>query len=236
MEQELANDCPLGRWKFMTRIICLANSLKYGDRCIAGIDPTIRQWVRPWSDLADGRITLEMRLIDDQEPALLDILEIPLAETGPLTWNFESENRSLLPGAWQRVSRAQPADVLPYCGEYAHILHNDEKFVTVSFLKSLPVAERRTLQLVYAKAVSVRSKAKPQGGRSWKGTLTTPTGQQITDAIITDPAFIDRLETDDLPQNPCLVTVSLSLPYRPAAGWEGDDPCWKLISGVIELA
>lgn len=219
----------------MTRIICLANSLKYGDRCIAGIDPATGDWIRPMSDLADGRITSEMQLIDDQEPALLDILEIPLAQTGPSIWDYESENRSLLSGAWQRVGKAQPAEVLQYCGEYSNILHNDEKFVTVSYLKSLPAAERRTLQLVYATAISVRSKAKTQGGRSWKGSLTTPTGQQITDAIITDPVLIDRLETGNLPQSPCLVTVSLSMPYRPANGWQGDDPCWKLISGAIEL-
>jgi len=28
--------------------------------------------------------------------------------------------------------------------------------------------------------------------------------------------------------------VSLSMPWRPD-DWEGDDPCWKLIAGVIEL-
>ncbi|WP_332955721.1 hypothetical protein [Microcoleus sp. AR_TQ3_B6] len=36
------------------------------------------------------------------------------------------------------------------------------------------------------------------------------------------------------PQKACLVTVSLSMPWRPD-DWEGDDPCWKLIAGVVEL-
>lgn len=36
------------------------------------------------------------------------------------------------------------------------------------------------------------------------------------------------------PGKACLITVSLSMPWRPD-GWEGDDPCWKLIAGVIEL-
>ncbi|WP_255532405.1 hypothetical protein [Microcoleus sp. LEGE 07076] len=31
-----------------------------------------------------------------------------------------------------------------------------------------------------------------------------------------------------------MVTVSLSMPWLPD-DWEGDDPCWKLIAGVIEL-
>ncbi len=30
--------------------------------------------------------------------------------------------------------------------------------------------------------------------------------------------------------------ISLSLPHRPSDDWEGDDPCWKLIAGVIELS
>jgi hypothetical protein len=28
--------------------------------------------------------------------------------------------------------------------------------------------------------------------------------------------------------------VSLSMPWRPD-DWEEDDPCWKLIAGVVEL-
>ncbi len=36
-----------------------------------------RQWILPVSDLDDGRVPSHMRLIDEQEPALLDILEIP---------------------------------------------------------------------------------------------------------------------------------------------------------------
>ncbi|MBD0345112.1 MAG: hypothetical protein ICV63_09890, partial [Coleofasciculus sp. Co-bin14] len=47
----------------MTQIICLANSWKHGDRCIAGINSLKGQWIRPVSHLPDGRITKEMRLI-----------------------------------------------------------------------------------------------------------------------------------------------------------------------------
>ncbi|MGV0025887.1 dual OB domain-containing protein [Phormidesmis priestleyi] len=214
----------------MTQIICLANALKYGDRCIAGIDPTTGQWIRLISDLADGRITPEMRLIDGQEPALLDVLEIPLGGSN-LT---ELENRSLLPGVWKRVGRVAPAEVLQYCSE-SEILHNAEKYVTVTALNALPLSERRTVQLVYAQEFSVCSKPKAQGGRSWKGSLVTKTGQTLTNAIITDPVLIDRLDLGNFLQTPCLVTVSLGMPHRPATGWEGDDPCWKLITGAIEL-
>lgn len=40
----------------MTTIICLANSRKYQNRCIAGLTPAGR-WVRPVSKLPDGSVT-----------------------------------------------------------------------------------------------------------------------------------------------------------------------------------
>lgn len=58
----------------MTRIICLANSWKNGDMCIAGINELQGKWVRPVSDLPDGRIPKAMWLINRLEPALLDVL------------------------------------------------------------------------------------------------------------------------------------------------------------------
>ena len=101
-------------------------------------------------------------------------------------------------------------------------------------MQSLPFPERRTLELLYAKKISVRCIHKGEGTK-WKGTLVTDTGLQLTDASITDPIFVKKLELAYRPRNPCLVTVSLSLPHRPLH-WEGDDPCWKLIAGVIELS
>jgi hypothetical protein len=217
----------------MTQIICLANSWKHGDRCIAGINSLKGQWIRPVSNLPDGRIPKEMRLIGGTEPALLDVLEIALAKTGP-DFGFECENLSVLPGQWQRVGKVPPAFLNKYCSNEEYILHNDQRYVTVSFLQSLPVAQRRTLQLVKAAELSARTLS--QGfelSSKWEASLLTTTGQRLT-ATITDPVFIRRLELGYRPQNPCLVTVSLSMPWRPA-DWEGDDPCWKLIAAMVEL-
>jgi hypothetical protein len=217
----------------MTQIICLANSWKHGDRCIAGINSLKSQWIRPVSNLPDGRIPKEMRLIGGTEPALLDVLEIPLAKTGP-DFGFECENLSVLPGKWQRVGKVPPAFLNKYCSNEQYILHNDQRYVTVSFLQSLPVAQRRTLQLVKAVELSARTLGQRfELSSKWEGSLLTTTGQRLT-ATITDPVFIRRLELGYRPQNPCLVTLSLSMPWRPA-DWEGDDPCWKLIAAVVEL-
>ncbi|HBB31076.1 MAG TPA: hypothetical protein DDZ80_22405 [Cyanobacteria bacterium UBA8803] len=217
----------------VTRLICLANSWKRGDRCIAGINTFKGQWIRPVSNLPDGRVPKEMRLIGGTEPALLEVLEIPIAKTGP-DYGFESENLSILPGKWRRVGQVPPPYLLKYCSQEEYILHNDQRYVTVSFMQSLPPVQRRTLQLVKAVELTVR----PIGQRfehvdKWEGSIVTANGQQLT-ATITDPVFIRRLELGYRPTNQYLVTVSLSMPWRPD-NWEEDDPCWKLIAGVVEL-
>jgi hypothetical protein len=217
----------------MTQIICLANSWKHGDRCIAGINSLKSQWIRPVSNLPDGRIPKQMRLIGGTEPALLDVLEIPLAKTGP-DFGFECENLSVLPGTWRRVGKVPPTFLNKYCSNEEYILHNDYRYVTVSYLQSLPVPQQRTLQLVKAVELSVKLVGQRfELSSKWEGSLVTTTGRRLT-ATITDPVFIRRLELGYRPQNPCLVTVSLSMPWRPA-DWEGDDPCWKLIAAVVEL-
>jgi hypothetical protein len=220
----------------MVQIICLANSWKLEERCIAGINPITGQWIRPVCSLypQDGRVPRSVRLIQGKEPAILDILEIPLENDGP-DFEFESENLTIAPGEWKRIGQAEPANLLSYCRNYSHILHNSSKYVTVPYLQSLPVYERRTLQLVQTKELHVENTQRVKGGTSWKGTLVTVTGQRLTGAAITDPMFVERLERGHRPKNPCLVTVSLGMPYAPQE-WEGEPPCWKLIAGVIELS
>ncbi|MCY6494186.1 dual OB domain-containing protein [Leptolyngbya sp. GGD] len=219
----------------MPQIICLANSWKFEERCIAGIDRTTGAWIRPISDLypEDGRVPPNVRLIENQEPALLDILEIPLASDGN-DFGFESENRTIIAGTWRRVGQVKAEDLLAYCDNSTDILHTSEKYVSVSYLQSLPFAERRTLQLIYVPQLAVREVPRDKGGRKWLGTIVTKAGQQLSNLSITDPAFVARLEYGYVLRNPCLVTVSLSMPYQPSGEWT-DAVCWKLIAGVIEL-
>ena len=77
---------------------------------------------------------------------------------------------------------------------------------------------------------------KSDGRIKWKGTLIDRFGYKLENASITDPEFVKQLESGERPKNPCLITVSLSLPFRPHKNWSDGDPCWKLIAGVIELA
>lgn len=216
-----------------TRIICLANSWKHGERCIAGLDIFTGRWVRPVTDLDDGRVPKAVRLVDGVEPALLDILDIPLADDGP-DYGFESENRRILPGTWRRAGLASPKDIARHCAPGGLILHNTARTVRKSHLESLPAAARSSLALVrttsFAVAVGAENKL---GGHKWDGTLETRDGQRLT-ATITDPVFVARLEAGYRPSDQCFVIVSLSMPYPGEVGGE-PDVCWKLLAGVIDI-
>jgi hypothetical protein len=219
------------------KIVCLANSWKNQERCIAGIDLDTGNWIRPVCGQRpydnDGRVPRNIRLVEGKEPELLDILEIPLADTGE-NFGFESENLTILAGQWKLVGKAEPKDLYQYCFNYPHILHNLHKYVKESDLKSLPFENRRTLQLTYVEKFDVKPQKNENGLTKWKGTLENTSGQRLVEVAITDPAFIAKLEAGYQTQGNYLVTVSLGMPGQ-YIGWEEENYCWKLIAGVIEI-
>ncbi len=221
---------------FMTQIICLANSWKHGERCIAGIDIQTKNWVRPIYDrLKGGCIPKKVRLLNGKEPQILDVIDIPLNQN-IFPSSYALENRPILPGIWEKIGIVRAAQMIKCSQINVPILHNSDRYVTVTYLESLPFLERRTIQLTYTSKLKITSELKSDGRTKWKGTLINDFGYKLEDASITDPEFVKRLESGYRPQNACLVTVSLSLPFRPHENWEGDAPCWKLIAGVIELS
>ncbi len=213
------------------KIICLANSKKHGERCVAGIDIDTGRWIRPVYDNGDGSIPRTTRLVEGREPELLDVVEIPLASNGD-DFGFASENLSILPGQWKLLGKVSPTDMVRYCANTTNILHNPLKYVLPSYLKELPFAQRRSLQLVQVQAVDMTIVKKHSG---WRGSLRTPNGH-LTEASITDPVLLERLERGHQLNGPLLVTVSLSMPHSPdIKDWDKGDVCWKLIAGVIEI-
>jgi len=211
------------------KIICLANSWKLKERCIAGIDIDTGKWVRPVCDSRypeDGRVPSSTRLINSTEPKLLDILEIPLAETGN-NFGFESENLSILSGNWKLIGKALPYDIIKFCSESQYILHNSEKFVNPSYLKRLPFEQRQTLQLVKSSEFIIT-----RAGNTWKGSIQLSNGQSLQNLTITDPFLVHKLDVGYEPPNQCFIVISLSMPWA-YEDWEGEEPCWKLIAGVI---
>jgi hypothetical protein len=211
----------------MTQIICLANSIKRQERCIAGINPETGKWLRPiYKNYPDnGRVPRKIRLIDGEEPALLDILDIPLEDSG-LDFGFESENRNIAQGQWRKVGQVSPQDVLRFASRNNLILHNSSRYVTVQYLQSLLPQKRQTLQLVYVDKLIISSDQRAK--------LILNNSCLLEKIKITDPILLKKSYSGYQVSGSCLVTISLSMPFRPDDSWEVD-PCWKLVAGVIEL-
>ena len=103
---------------YLKRIVCLANSRKNSERCVAGLEVEgvqLSNWVRPVSSLPMGELGLsERKLADGSDPALLDILEVPLLEPRPQ--GCQSENHLIDRKAiWARVGQFPRQQLLPYC-------------------------------------------------------------------------------------------------------------------------
>jgi len=218
----------------LTRIIVLANSWKHGDSCLAGIDISTGKWVRPVTNLDDGRVRNSDMKIGMHSPQLLDILDIPLDATGP-DFGFESENRTILPGQWHLRGQADVKDVLKYAKRPHYVLHNSWKYVTIEEMEYKAFEDRTTLDFIRVSDFTVRDTESPSTERhSWKGLISS--GGRVLDLPITDPIFCGRLTKGHRPSQSCLLTMSLSMPHKPP-DWEADKPpaYWKLIAGVIEL-
>jgi len=73
---------------YVKKIVCLANSFKVTGRCVAGrevlANGTLGGWVRPVSKRSGGELQLwECIYPDNDQPKLLDIIEIPLLNPAP---------------------------------------------------------------------------------------------------------------------------------------------------------
>lgn len=212
----------------MSRLICLANSRKHNDRCIAGIDVSTGKWVRPVTTLDDGRIPVNMSLIDGEHIQLLDIVDIPLSNTGH---GYECENRLILEGAWRRIGRVRIEEIIPYCE--SAILHSHRSdwlnAIPYSYISSLPENQRRTLQIV--KVNGFRTWRNNYG--KWKGAIPLQGDQRLV-SNVTDPEICAKLDNGYTLSAKCLVVLSLGQPWKKPSS--GDELlCYRLVAGVVEL-
>ncbi|MEU6959925.1 dual OB domain-containing protein [Streptomyces chrestomyceticus] len=89
------------------RLVCLANSRKGGQRCIAGMVVDSQQWIRPVSARKNHEISKQERQYKDgSDPRVLDIIDVPLLHRRPSS--YQSENWLLDPRHhWKRAGRAE---------------------------------------------------------------------------------------------------------------------------------
>ncbi|BFM39888.1 hypothetical protein [Synechocystis sp. LKSZ1] len=209
----------------MAEIICLANSYKNQGRCIAGISLRTGQWIRPISDLDDGRIPLNHSHIPVSSINLLDVIEVPLDQE--CQHGHECENYRYHHHPWCIVRQASITEVLRY---------RENRLLHSSFKKAIPFsyfqenAPIKSLQLIKVKEFECRQNSYYK----WRGLIHDQRyGLENIEFSITDPFILEKLNNDETVSSHCLLTLSFGQPWR--ASEDEDWKCYRLIAGIIEL-
>ncbi len=219
------------------RIICLANSRKLNERCIAGreIDGGfVKGWIRPIGDRPHGEVSgYERRYSNGSEPQLLDVIDIPLISAHP---NLrQKENWILDPDLyWEKVGELAPRQLQdlvemqgPLWVNGRNTYHGANDYVTLDeaersdeSLRLIFVSDGLQLQVHTPGAAFGDTKRKVRAIFSFNGVEYR---LMVTDPIVESRylAQADRVHM----LGSSYLTVSLGEPY--------DGNCYKLIAAII---
>ncbi len=207
-------------------LVCLANSRKGNGYCFAGWDVDADEWIRPVGAGWEGAVlAAEQRFSDGSSPALLDIVQVPLAKPSPEPG--QPENWRLSDGVWKLVDRlsASDADAL-----LAELKTDDLLFGTYGkavdpatmqgLSESLAIVRPSKITWTKPSANKLRAVFKHSG--------------QLLDLSVSDPAWIANFKTDapgDYSwREDWRNYLTASITVEP---WHGAH--WKLVAGVISL-
>jgi hypothetical protein len=166
-----------------------------------------------------------VRQVDNAEPQLLDIVEIPLAAEGPHR-DTQPENYKILNGAWKRVGKATVTQVAKYCQKAGMILYNVDRRIHMTDLCKVAEEDRKSLCMVRAN-VNFSTGTSPQGKKRVFASFAHAHDQYRIP--VTDYDFEHDFRAFETREAECLLTVSLGSPY------ERDNYCYKFVAGVIEV-
>ncbi len=221
------------------RVVCLANSRKLAERCVAGREwiggRRAGAWVRPVSDReSQGVSEYERQYVDGSDPQVLDIIDIPVLEHRPQ--DHQTENWLLDPKCyWEKAGRLTPIDLPTFVDTAAPLWvdgystfkgRNDK--IPVSAIApvtdSLRLIRIDRLQLVVCRP----GEAFGNNKRRVQGRFRHAETQYAL--WVTDPRYerkyLSKLDgTYELGE--CYITISLEEPYQ--------DSCYKLVATIFEV-
>lgn len=208
----------------MAEIIILANSVKPGGHCMAGIDNQSGEWIRP--------ISRKNRAIPSSVAGkieLLDVVEIPLASDRPRD-RYQRENRFVESWDWKVSGNVSSRDILRYCEDNTIILHSHNDSVAPEVLEALPFEQWKSLQLVRA---DVGFERDSWNRNRWRASFNDVSGNVLY-LKVDYPEIVARLNNNEEIGSDCILTISLAGPWAPPGGSQ-PERCYKLVAGVIEL-
>lgn len=216
-------------------IICLANSYKYGGRCVGGVEIELDKekaaykvkrdsrgipiWIRPISSLEHGEIPSS--LVDDVR--ILDVLEIDVLSPCPNSSHSENYKYSSI----KKLSNVKKSasNLNGLCDTY-----HDKIFYNRGKAVPNEVFENGNYSLMFIKpdkAVLYKDFTNDELG---KLRMKITHNDNVYDLPVTDPVFLSKKEKfsgAEQTMGDCYLTVSL--------GEEWDEWHYKLIAGVIEM-
>ena len=217
------------------RIVCLANSRKHQERCIAGREllqgGLPGPWVRPVSAREhEGVSVVERHLPDRGEPRLLDVIDVPVVEARPKS--YQSENW-LLDSArsWELVGRYGPARLARLVEPEAPLWvdgYNSGEGVNDRMPLSVADGLDSSLRLISVERASLR--VTNYKNRMVMRVVFRHAGSDYA-LRLTDPEYETRYEGQPVgvySLGPSYLTISLGEPY------EGNT--YKLISALLQTA
>lgn len=236
------------------QLICLANSKKNSGRCIAGVaisGDLTGQWVRPISELHDGRLELQHYSLGNQIcPRIFDIIEIDLCahkpkDYQPENWLISSDS------SWKLVGRATKEQLnehlkkkLSEASLNPELLKGREDRICYEDLQATPIDSSLTL----IKPINILWNISTYEGKRKYRVKFMLSGQPY-DLRITDPKWESLLQNvgDGIYESEQIVsivkelngfdpkkfmfTISLGVPFAP--GSSDEMYCFKLVAAVI---
>jgi hypothetical protein len=215
-------------------MLCLANSYKEKNRCVAGIDLKTGQFVRPVADSHSQAVPKEWTETDGRSLKPLDIVEVPIRR-GDATVPYQSENRFSDEG-WQIVGQAKPSDLQRHCQPDRTILHTqDSEAIPERYFRLQRRTKRtwRSLQLIAVRNVEFYEREEGK----WNAKFKNQAGREF-DLRVTDDHFAAQLTEDAQARqlNHGYFMLSMSRPWKHyLAARKLRKKCYKLIAGVIPV-
>jgi len=216
-------------------IICLANSIKHGGRCVAGLRTDGRGWVRPVSNKDDGALAYYHYRYADSTPAqTLDVMRVGLDRPRPLP--FQPENWLIDGKPWQLVARPLRPEQIAILRQAINLgpqlLHSETDRVSPAVAAA--ASRPHSLELIAPRRIEmypIPGRADQPRARA-KFTLGDARHAISYDFSLTDPHWREEsLRTGKITieqsQQPFVATVSLGEPF--------DGNCFKLLAAVILL-
>ena len=214
------------------RIVCLANSRKGGDRCVAGREilasGRLGPWVRPVSSRPNDAVSEQERQYrDGSEPRVLDVVDVPVIKASPQ--EYQRENWLLDPERrWELIRRLAPSDLPHFTTREAQLWVNDYSSAEGEndrIPSSIAIKLPSSLRLIKVDRMELSVRTHDSGQRVRGRFCYARTGYSLR---VTDPLCEQRykhLDDGDYTVGESYLTVSLGEPY--------DGYSYKLIAAVI---